>query len=66
MKLFLIPTKYDYHNQSEYVVMAETEESALALLQEYGKKQNWAQPFVPKHGITEVDGAVYNNDGCDC
>ena len=73
MKLWVIPAQYDYHEQAEYVVMAETRDEALAKLQAhigpddgaYRSRSRMADS-VNLEGVYEHGADVYQNEGCDC
>lgn len=69
MTLWVIPWPYDYHEMGAVVVMAPDKETALSLGQEWyakaGSSSYRGAPEWDKIAENE-DGAVYENQGCDC
>lgn len=63
MKLFILPTKNAYHEDDEIVVMAETKEDAIRKILAANPNN---KTYLEKYDITENDGDVYYNGGCDC
>lgn len=66
MKIFKIPNPYDYHEQGELLIKAETKEEAIKKAQELAKKGGEWEFQLKIEDIEEWVDDIYENDGCDC
>lgn len=72
MKLYRISWPWDYHKQATLVVMAESEEQAVHRVKAYIKVNYLPNNFnvrnvpIAYENIVEIDGPVYEDEGCDC
>ena len=78
MKLWIYKTPYDYHKQSEIVVMAESAEEAVVAMKRYLHNKIDAGKYISSYGqeqfissatpadMREHESAIYFNEGCDC
>lgn len=72
MRLWRIPSPWDYHRNGGYLILAETADDAVSQLKAKIAEDTarWGSaPYrseaIEWDGVTEVTG-IYEESGCDC
>jgi len=75
MKIWIVKFPYDYHEEAEYLIRAETKEDALEKVKNLPRYHEEVDSLYPNKtikaavildNVKEWKGNVYFNQGCDC